>query len=310
VIAYEIDGPLNDDAPDAALRTAYLKFTAAAAGVTNARFALDYAQTEMPEIDKSRIFVAGHSSAGTLALLCAAHLEGLAGCAAYAPCSDLEKFLVPMINQAGDLLPGLRQYAVEGSPVSHVEQIDCPVMLFQAIDDRVVPYGDTMSFQNRLRRAGVNVKMETTSRGGHYDAMIEEGIPRAIAWMNRLGGGNASPAPTPESRPSDRPFPIVPALPPIRTPPSFPSGAQPGGVRAHVHLTIVSYPASGDAETLAKNALRTVPWIAPGTVRVDRDAGEVVMGARTASLNTGMAKSALERVGFAIGGTKYVPVSR
>ena len=94
VVAFEIDGALPSESPwDAEYREAYTKFIASAAGVANARVALKYAKTEIPEVDPDRIYVAGHSSAGTTALLCAEHVEGLAGCIAYAPCSDLEGFL-------------------------------------------------------------------------------------------------------------------------------------------------------------------------------------------------------------------------
>lgn len=308
VVAFEIDGPLPDEEPaDNQFRDAYLKFTAAAAGVANARVALQYATTELPEVDGDRIFVAGHSSAGTVALLCAEHLDGLAGCVAYAPCSDVEGFLSEFIDDIEGVLPNARQYMVDGSPMNHVEQLGCPVMVFHAVDDRIIRVSESNSFSSRGKQAGGNITLELVPRGGHYDSMINDGINKAVTWMNRirppasLAVASNSPPAFRETLP--RPTPGF-QTPSSRTPPRLPLS---GPVRAYVHLEVASYP-SGNAEVLARDALQPVIWAEPDSIRIDRSANEIVIGVRITAVNTHEAKQRLERVGFAIGAASYVPV--
>src|SRR5262249_52342047 len=73
VVSYEIDGHLADrnKASDREVIAAITAFKDAKAGVLNARVALDFALDKFPEIDPEQIYVAGHSSAATLALLVA-----------------------------------------------------------------------------------------------------------------------------------------------------------------------------------------------------------------------------------------------
>ncbi len=310
VVAFEIDGPLpDDDPPDDRFREAYLKFTDAAAGVVNARIALQYATTEIPEVDRDRIFVAGHSSAGTVALLAAAHVDGLAGCVAYAPCSDLEGFLAGFVGDIDGVLPNVRQYMKDGSPNNHVEQLDCPVMIFHAIDDRVVRLSESNTFVGRAKAAGHDVTLRTGVHGGHYDAMIDEGIDEAINWMNRtkpatstLASDSASPSPSASGRPRPTPGFRPPTMP---TPPAMPPG---GAIRAHIHLDIKSYPRLGNPETIAREALRSVIWVEPNAIRIDRSTNELIIGVRIMMINTNTAKLHLERAGFVIGGASLKPV--
>ena len=295
VIAFEIDGALpNEEPSEDQYRDAYMRFTDAAAGVVNARAALQYATTELPEVDRDRIFVAGHSSAGTVALLCAAHVKDLAGCVAYAPCSDVEGFLSEFVGDFEDTLPGMRQYMQDGSPMNNVRDLRCPVMIFHAVDDQVVGIGESNRYTSRVKQAGGNITMQLAPRGGHYDAMINEGITKAVAWMNRIRPPTSSAIASSEPSPSNR-------EPQLR-------GSSSGSLRAHVHLKIISYPTSGPPEMLARDALRPVVWAEPNSVRIDRSANELVIGVRITSVNTNDAKLRLERVGFAIGGASYKPV--
>ena len=319
VVAFEIDGPLPDENPtDDQFLDAYLKFRSSAAGVVNARAALQYASTELSEVDRDRIFVAGHSSAGTVALLCAGHIDGLAGCVAYAPCSDLAGFLSEFIGDIDGVLPDVREYMVDGSPMTHVEKLSCPVMIFHAVDDRVVGVGKSNSFSTRVKKAGGDITLKLAPRGGHYDAMIEEGINDAVAWMNRTkpaasisskGAPSKSqkqPRPTPGFEPPKVSTSTRSEPPAVSTSPPISSS---GSVRAHVHFQVISYP-SANAEVIARDALRSVIWADPKSIRVDRSANEIVIGVRITSVNTNDAKLRLEEVGFTIGRASYVPVRR
>ncbi|GAB5402861.1 MAG: hypothetical protein Aurels2KO_10920 [Aureliella sp.] len=159
-------------------------FRAAHAGISNARIALDYALKHIPEIDPGRVFVAGHSSAGTLALQLSTAEPRLAGALAYAPVTDLqarlgEALTVPMIAQR---LPGLSSYIATYNPSKLTPA--CPLFVFHALDDDNEPYAATQQYVSRLKQStSVDVTLANTPRGGHYQSMIDQGIPGGIGWI-------------------------------------------------------------------------------------------------------------------------------
>jgi hypothetical protein len=270
----------------------------------------------MPEVDPDRIFVAGHSSAGTVALLCAEHVDGLAGCVAYAPCSDLEGSMAGIVKDIERVLPNVRQYMTDGSPSTYLQHLRCPVMIFHAIDDQVVRLSESRGFVQRATSAGQDATLRTGARGGHYDAMIDEGIDEAIRWMNRTGPATtttlaSSPTPlAPRKRELPSLTPRNRELPPptpgfvAPLPPDTPS------IQAHVRFKIISYPSSGDPASIARDALRSVIWADLASIRVDRTADELIIGASGTAVNSNTAKLLLEQAGFVIGGVTYEPIRR
>jgi dipeptidyl aminopeptidase/acylaminoacyl peptidase len=191
VVAFELDGPVDDleTASNAEIRAAYDRFVAAGAGIVNARNAFLYASTQIPAVDPNRIYIAGHSSAATLALLSAAHEPRLAGAIAYAPCTDLLGRYGIAAYQLAMVLPDCRSFLAAGSPVNHVARIRSPVFLFHAEDDSNVPIDESRRFADKLRAAGGKLAFRTVPSGDHYDSMIDQGVPQAIEWL-RQGGKN------------------------------------------------------------------------------------------------------------------------
>jgi dienelactone hydrolase len=144
----------------------------------------------LPQVDPGRIFAAGHSSAGTLALLFAEHEPRLKGCIAYAPAVDVAKRLGPMVRllSMGDQFPGIVDFAMRSSPRTHLSRIRCPLFVFWAADDGVVDIADLQQFAADLSKIRQDVVSRTAPGGGHYDPMIGTGIPSAIEWMRKLPG--------------------------------------------------------------------------------------------------------------------------
>ena len=162
--------------------------------MVNVRNAIDFALNRIPEIDPGQLYTAGHSSAGVQALLLAENDTRIKGCIAYAPVVDLRAHV-------SELLPTYRQAIKDfdvllklASPREHEDDLRCPVFLFHALDDNVVPVMESTSLADRLQRRGQFVELKTVSNGGHYDAMISQGIPQGIAWLQDLSGLNRSPA--------------------------------------------------------------------------------------------------------------------
>jgi hypothetical protein len=77
---------------------------------------------------------------------------------------------------------------------------------------------------------------------------------------------------------------------------------------AIVRLEIKSYPAGGDAATIARGVLAPIGWADSRAIAIDRERNEVVIGVRIMMVNTGPAKQALERAGFIIGGSMISPL--
>ncbi|MFN3650985.1 MAG: alpha/beta hydrolase family protein [Armatimonadota bacterium] len=187
VVAYEIDGPLSDNASDPELIAAVSAFKAAEGGVANARLALDYVAEKVPAVDPARIYAAGHSSAATLALQVAAREPRVKGCVAFAPCTDLEGRLGPqLIDALSSVVPGYRDFVRQTSPVRNAEHLKQPLYLFHAGDDSVVPPQESIRLAAAVQAKNPNVTLVRVPSGDHYDSMVQQGIPGAIQWLKGL----------------------------------------------------------------------------------------------------------------------------
>jgi len=183
VVAYELDGPSDDDTDPAEMQRSYEAFKAARAGLVNARNALQYVIDKVPEVDPAEVYAAGHSSAATHALLFAEHESRLAGVIAYAPAVNIPKRFGPLLRAFAFQMPGVVDFAAQSSPHTHRERLKCPTFLFHAEDDSNCPIAETREFSEQLKQQGADVTLVTVATGNHYDSMINEGIPAAIKWL-------------------------------------------------------------------------------------------------------------------------------
>ena len=189
VVFYSLDGGMADseNATDGQFADAYKRFRAAAGGVINARNALEFVLAKAPQVNPALIFAAGHSSAGTVSLLLAGNEERLAGCLAYAPCTDVEARLGPVLQDIAvqQLLPGVKDFIKQTSPRNQVDNLHCPIFLFHADDDSNVNVSESRNYARQLNDAGVDVEFVTVPTGEHYQSMIQDGVPRGIQWINK-----------------------------------------------------------------------------------------------------------------------------
>jgi dienelactone hydrolase len=185
VLVYELDGPSGEEGDVAAMQEALAAYRGSRAGLVNARNALEYALTKVPEVNPAKIYAAGHSSAGTHALLFAAHEPRLAGVIAYAPACDVPKWFGPRLWMMSKLLPGSTDFITQCSPSTHQARIKCPTFLFHAEDDSICEPAETQAFAEQLKQQGTDVTMVTVPTGDHYESMIQQGIPAAIDWLQK-----------------------------------------------------------------------------------------------------------------------------
>lgn len=201
VVFYSIDGPVTggENAKDSEIAVAYHQFRAAHAGVVNGRNALEFALAKLPQVDPKRIYSSGHSSAGTLSLLLAAHEPRLAACVAFAPCTDVEVRQADIANNpaARLLFTDIKNFLRQSSPKTHAAKIGCPVFLFHAQDDGNVPVSESQLFAQQLQAAGKKAELKLVPTGNHYDSMVNEGVPAAVTWLKGLAG--ATPAGIPSA---------------------------------------------------------------------------------------------------------------
>ncbi len=205
VVLYSIDGEdpemeSDDEARADEMKEAYLAFQKAGAGTVNGRNAYRFVRHRLLMVDPNRIYSAGHSSAATLSLLMAAHEPGLAGALAYAPAVDIEERFSDLTGGLGVglVFPGIEHFVKRSSPLTHAGRIPVPVFLFFAEDDDMVAPESAGPFIERVKAANPDVTLQTVPDGGHYQSMIDAGIPAGIRWIREREGGTAAPAGEPE----------------------------------------------------------------------------------------------------------------
>jgi dienelactone hydrolase/DNA-directed RNA polymerase subunit RPC12/RpoP len=194
VLAYELDGYVDqsEQRNEAAKVQGTRRFLAARAGLVNAHIALEFLVAKVPQVDVGRIYAAGHSSAATLAMLFAANEPRVRGCVAYAPAIDLqERFPADFRRDRARAIPGAEALFTTYSPKQNESKINCPLFLFHALDDSNVPAKQSQDCAARLKALGKPVTLVTVPTGDHYNSMINEGIPRGIAWLKGLSGSGS-----------------------------------------------------------------------------------------------------------------------
>lgn len=185
-LLYSLDGHLDEGGDTLEFTKAYNAFRKARAGVVNGRNALEYL-LRSPLVDPERIFCAGHSSAGTLSLMLAMHEPRIAGCAAYAASVDVAAAHGDLSSEdyVEVFLPKFHDFVKWSSPITHTDKLRCPLFIFHSRRDGVTQFKGSKRLVADLAAQPdpVDVTFEAVERGGHYQSMVEHGIPRAIDWM-------------------------------------------------------------------------------------------------------------------------------
>jgi dipeptidyl aminopeptidase/acylaminoacyl peptidase len=132
------------------------------------------------------VYTAGHSSAATLSLLVAQEEPRVSACVAFAPVTDLLKFLGPGFTGAAP--PDYLDFLKRSSPLVGASKLRRPLFLFHAEDDTVVSVGESERFAEEVRKVNPAVTLVRAGSGGHYQPMVEQGIPQAIEWLRKLAG--------------------------------------------------------------------------------------------------------------------------
>ena len=185
VIAYSIDGWLHDDPVTwGKAMIAAREFLAADGGIGNAGSAIEFALYRM-RVDPERLFVAGHSSAATLALQVAMAEPRVKAAVAYAPVTHLREYLgdetIETLNKGAW---GFKAWVEAHDPITTAASLTCPTLLFHAKDDTVSEFAKSQRFVEVARQTNPNVRLISVESGDHYESMISHGIPAGIQFLN------------------------------------------------------------------------------------------------------------------------------
>jgi dipeptidyl aminopeptidase/acylaminoacyl peptidase len=186
VVAYSLDGSLPDGPSADQILDAHRAFAKAGAGVEDARAAIDYIHQHIPQVDPTRIYTAGHSSAGAEALLVAATDRRIHGCLAYCPPTDLIAEHGGKLAGLQEFIPDIRSFLINTSPSENIHKLSCPVFLFASLGDQTITAASVDKFATKLKRENSHVSFVRVNNGGHYESMINDGVPRGIEWLKSV----------------------------------------------------------------------------------------------------------------------------
>ncbi len=187
VIAYDVSGPLSRNPSDPEIVTASRLFKESDGGVRDGLAALAFAEKKYSFIDSNEVYVAGHSSAGTVALALAQKSPRVKGCVAYAPVCDPHSWVGKERLEALEVnIPGFEQFFTTYSPKYNIAALKCPVFIFHAEDDPGVLPADLDAYVSELEKTNKRVTHIKVKEGGHYNSMIDPGLAEGVSWFLKL----------------------------------------------------------------------------------------------------------------------------
>jgi dipeptidyl aminopeptidase/acylaminoacyl peptidase len=114
------------------------------------------------EADGARLAIRGGSAGGWTTLAALTGTDTFAAGTSYYGVAELVDFVADTHDFESRYVDGLvgtlpedRDVYVERAPLSHVDQLSCPVLLLQGLEDKVVPPAQAEAFVAALRRKGI-----------------------------------------------------------------------------------------------------------------------------------------------------------
>ena len=121
-----------------------------------------------------QIAIEGGSAGGftTLACLCFTDVFRAAACRyavsdLTAMAEDTHRFEARYLDHLVGRWPDQRQLYENRSPLLHANKIQCPVIFFQGLQDKVVPPEQTERMANALKENGIPVELHIFEQEGH-----------------------------------------------------------------------------------------------------------------------------------------------
>ncbi len=149
-------------------------------------------------VDPARLIIHGASAGGYTTLCALTFRDTFRAGASYFGIGDLEifvhdthKFESRYMDRLVGPYPALAELYRARSPIHHVEQIRCPVIVFQGLDDRVVPPNQAERIVEALRGRGIPVAylpFEGEGHGFRRAENIRRSLEAELAFYGRVLG--------------------------------------------------------------------------------------------------------------------------
>jgi dipeptidyl aminopeptidase/acylaminoacyl peptidase len=137
-------------------------------------------------VDPKRLAISGGSAGGYTTLCALTFRKTFSAGASHYGISDLEalevdthKFESRYTHGLVGPYPAAKDLYKERSPIHHAEKLNCPVIFFQGLEDRVVPPNQSEMMVNALKRNGIPVAY-VTFEGEQHGFRKAENIRRAL----------------------------------------------------------------------------------------------------------------------------------
>jgi dipeptidyl aminopeptidase/acylaminoacyl peptidase len=190
VVAYSLDGAVEDREDAAAIEIGVRAFVRANTGLDNSRAALDLALASEPRADPDRVYTVGHSSAATLALRAGAELPRVRAIVAFNGVADVDAHVTPFLDPIRQMEPLAPARLHASSPIAHLDALRTkPVFLFHSTEDVVVPVAESEKLAEAMKPLPDQSRVLIVPTGDHYRSMLEQGLPAAMTWLDAQASG-------------------------------------------------------------------------------------------------------------------------
>ena len=148
------------------------------------------------EVDKTRLAIRGGSSGGYTTLSALVFRSTFKTGASYYGVSDLEaltrethKFESRYLDSLIGPYPEFREIYLERSPVQHTDLLSCPMILFQGLEDKIVPPNQAEMIVDALRKKGLPVAyvaFEGEQHGFRHAKNIKRALDTELYFYSRI----------------------------------------------------------------------------------------------------------------------------
>jgi dipeptidyl aminopeptidase/acylaminoacyl peptidase len=166
------------------------------------------------DADGARLAIRGGSAGGWTTLAALTSTDFFAAGTSYFGVAELLRFIEDThdfesryIDGLVGALPQARDLYVERSPLSHVDQLSCPVLLLQGSDDRVVPPSQSLMFRDALAAKGIPhayVEFEGEQHGFRKESSIIASHEAELSFYGQVFGFTPAGVPRLELSPQGR----------------------------------------------------------------------------------------------------------
>ena len=153
---------------------------------------------ERGEVDGERLAIKGSSAGGYTTLAALTFRDVFKAGASYYGISDLEalakethKFESRYLDTLIGPYPERRDLYVERSPVHHTQQLSCPIVLFQGLEDKIVPPNQAEAMMDAMREKGLPsayVPFEGEQHGFRRSENIKRALEAELYFYSRVFG--------------------------------------------------------------------------------------------------------------------------